>query len=267
MQAAFFDLDKTVIAKAALMAFGRPLHSAGYISRWLVLRALYGQFVFRYFGADEARMAKMRQTSLRLAKGWERDKISALVRETLNEVIDPIVYAEALELFAIHRHEGRRVFIVSASPEEIVLPLAEYLGVEHAIATRAEVDDEGRYTGSVAFYAYGPYKVDAICEAALSFGIDLDSSYAYSDSITDLPMLETVGHPVVVNPDRELRRVAQQRGWPVERWERTVTLHTERNLKRPVMIGTGSAALAAAGAATLWYWRRGRSRPLRWRSA
>jgi HAD superfamily hydrolase (TIGR01490 family) len=255
VQAAFFDLDKTVIAKAALMAFGRPLHDAGYISRWLVLRSLYGQLVFRYFGADEARMKKMRETSLRLAKGWDQAKVMALVRETLTEVIEPIVYEEALDLIDEHRAAGRNVYIVSASPAEIVTPLAQYLGVDATISTRAQIDDEGRYTGEVEFYAYGPYKALAILELASSEGIDLVESYAYSDSITDLPMLETVGHPVVVNPDRDLRRIALERGWEIRVFEATVALKTRRHV-RPVAIGSSTVAIAGLAAATWWYLRR-----------
>jgi HAD superfamily hydrolase (TIGR01490 family) len=257
VQAAFFDLDKTVIAKAALMAFGRPLHNAGYISRWLVLRSLYGQLVFRYFGADEARMKKMRETSLRLAKGWDQAKVMALVRETLTEVIEPIVYEEALDLIDNHRAAGHRVFIVSASPFEIVTPLAQYLGVEHTISTRAEIDDEGRYTGGVEFYAYGPYKAEAVRALAESDGIDLAESFAYSDSITDLPMLDAVGHPVVVNPDRDLRRIALERGWEIRAFTSTVALKTRSHV-RPVAIGSGTVALAGAAAATWWYLRRGK---------
>lgn len=263
MEAAFFDLDKTVIAKASMMAFGRPLHDAGFISRRVVARALYGQLVFRYFGADEKRMDKMREVSLRLVKGWDRSKVSALVRETLTDVIDPIVYGEALDLFAEHRDAGRRVFIVSASPEEIVLPLASHLGIDDAIASRAKVDDEGRYTGEVDYYAYGPQKAEAIRNVANDLGIDLSASYAYSDSATDVPMLEAVGHPVAVNPDRELRRVATERGWEVQRFTRTVTLKPERHYAKPALIGGGSAALAAAGAATIWYVRQ-RGNKRRW---
>ena len=93
MQAAFFDLDKTVIAKAAMMALGPRLQKAGYINRWLVARAIWGQIVFRYLGADERRMEKMRSTALRICVGWHRDTIQELVDEALTEVIDPLVFA------------------------------------------------------------------------------------------------------------------------------------------------------------------------------
>ena len=115
MEAAFFDLDKTVIARAALVAFSGPLHRAGYLSRWLVLRALYGHFVFQYFGADDERMARMRESALRVTRGWHQPTIKALVEETLDEVIDPIVYAEALELIRMHKEAGRRVKLIEVA--------------------------------------------------------------------------------------------------------------------------------------------------------
>ena len=148
---------------------------------------------------------------LELTRGWEADRVQRLVRETLQEIIDPLVYAEALELFEEHRQAGRDLYLVSSSGEEVVNPLAEYLGVPHVIATRAGIDDDGRYDGTLDFYAYGPYKADAIREEAERRGLDLAESYAYSDSVTDVPMLEAVGHPVAVNPDRDLRRTAMRR--------------------------------------------------------
>jgi HAD superfamily hydrolase (TIGR01490 family) len=257
--AAFFDLDKTVIAKASMVAFGKPLYRAGLVSRWLLLRALYGQLVYLYLGADEEKMATMREQVLRVAKGWDRAHVASIVRETLDEVIEPIVFDEALELIRGHRAAGRRVFLVSASPEEIVAPLAHHLGVDEAIATRPEIDGEGRYTGRVEFYSYGPYKADAMREVAAARGLDLDGSYAYSDSATDLPMLEAVGHPVVVNPDRELARVAAERGWEVRWFIRRVRLRDRVRMPAPgptAVVGGGLAATAAAGTAAWWWLRR-----------
>jgi HAD superfamily hydrolase (TIGR01490 family) len=263
VEAAFFDLDKTVIAKASMLAFGPPLHRAGYISRWLVLRALYGQVVYRYLGADERRMEKMRTASLRIAKGWHRETVQSLVRETLTEVIEPIVYAEALDLMRLHRDEGRRIFIVSSSPEEIVLPLAGYLGVDEAIATRAEVGDDGRYTGGVELYAYGTAKADAMRAVAARDGIDLEASWAYSDSATDIPMLAVVGHAVAVNPDRELRRAAVANGWEIRTFMRPVALRSRLPVppKGPtIAIGSATLALATLGATSWWLLRRQRAR-------
>jgi HAD superfamily hydrolase (TIGR01490 family) len=265
MEAAFFDLDKTVIAKASMVAFGPSLYRAGMISRWLVARALWSQFVFQKLGADEERMVKFRQSALRVTRGWDQAHISAIVRETLNEVIDPIVYDEALDLIREHRAAGRRVYLISASPEEIVAPLARYLGVDEAIASRAMLDEEGRYTGEVEFYSYGPFKAEAILEAAALHGIDLAASYAYSDSATDLPMLETVGHPVAVNPDRELARVARDRGWEVRQFRNGVPLRERVSMPPAGHAAAGAATIIVVGAAVgtgWWLWRRRTAPPV-----
>jgi HAD superfamily hydrolase (TIGR01490 family) len=269
MEAAFFDLDKTVIAKASMVAFGRPLYRAGMISRWLVVRALWGQLLFQTFGADEEKMRKVRESALRITRGWDQSKINAIVRDTLIDVIEPIVYDEALDLIRYHQSHGRRVFIVSASPEEIVAPLARYLEVDEAIATRALLDDEGRYTGDVEFYAYGPQKAEAIINVADLEGIDLDRSYAYSDSATDVPMLEVVGNPVAVNPDRELARVARERDWEIRHFEHGVPLRERVALPPPGRaLAAGGAAIGVGALAGLLWWfvlrrpaGRGSSRP------
>jgi HAD superfamily hydrolase (TIGR01490 family) len=200
VEAAFFDLDKTVIAKAAMAAYLRPFSQAGMVSRWLLVRAGWSHFVFQTFGADDERMRKFREAALRATRGWDQALVSSLVRDHLHEVIEPIVYEEALDLIREHKDAGRLVFLVSASPVEIVVPLGDYLGVDGAIATRAKLDELGRYSGEVDFYSYGPFKVEAMELLADEHDIDLSRSYAYSDSATDLPMLAAVGHPVAVNP-------------------------------------------------------------------
>ena len=128
VEAAFFDLDKTVIARASMAAYGPALRRAGYLSAPMVLRAAWGQLLFRFFGADEATMDRARRTALRLAAGWEQEGLRRFARDHLAEVIEPIVYDEALDLFAHHRAEGRLLVLVSASPVEIVAPLADHLG-------------------------------------------------------------------------------------------------------------------------------------------
>jgi len=256
VEAAFFDLDKTVIAKASMVAFGRPLYRAGLLSRWILLRALWGQLVYLQLGADEERMQRMRRSVLRLTKGWDQARVSEIVGEAMDEVIEPIVYEEAIELIRGHREAGRRVVIVSASPIEIVAPLAGYLGVDDFIATRAELDDEGRYTGEVEFYSYGPFKVDAMQELASLHEIDLSSSYAYSDSATDLPMLEAVGHPVVVNPDRDLLRTAEARDWEVMRFGREVSLRSRVPMPSPTQAAVGGGVVAVIAGLVVWWWLR-----------
>ncbi len=263
MEAAFFDLDKTVIARPSMVAFGGPLRREGLVSRRLLLRALWAQAIYLTLGADEARLARVRDAALRVSAGWEQRRISALVQETLAEVVEPIVYDEALQLMAMHRDAGRKVFIVSASPEEIVAPLARYLGADEAIATRAVLDEHGRYTGDVELYCYGPEKVRVLEHLAVRDGIDLAASYAYSDSATDEPMLASVGHAVAVNPDRELARIARERDWEVLTFTHRVPLRERVVIPTATQVGLGTAALAGAGATAVvawWLWREARRR-------
>ena len=162
MEAAFFDLDKTVIAKASIAAFGRTFYRGGLISRSTVLRALVSQFVYLHLGANEQKLASVRESVLELTKGWDQKEVSRLVREALDDIVEPIIYAEALDLIERHQAAGRLVYLVSASPEEIVRPLAGYLGARGSIASKAVVDADGRYTGEMDFYAYGPFKAEAM---------------------------------------------------------------------------------------------------------
>src|SRR5688572_10135997 len=113
-----------------MVAFGRPFMAEGLISRRTVLRALYGQLVYMHMGASEEKLERMRESVLALTRGWDQARIREIVRETLEEIVEPIIYAEALELIDEHRAAGRRIFIVSASPEEIVAPLGKFLGVD-----------------------------------------------------------------------------------------------------------------------------------------
>lgn len=256
--AAFFDLDKTIIAKSSVLAFGRPFYREGLLSRGAIVKSIYAQIVFMLVGADEEKMEKIRESMLALTKGWNQERIATIVRETLDEIISPIVFAEAVELFAQHHEAGRRVVIVSSSPAEVVGPLADYLGADEAIATRAEIDAEGNYTGELAFYAYGPHKADAIREIAAREGLDLATCFAYSDSITDLPMLELVGNPVPVNADRELARVARERGWEVRTFQRPIRLRDRvpNPPKAPTLAAAGMLAVGAVGTAAYVAWRR-----------
>jgi HAD superfamily hydrolase (TIGR01490 family) len=263
-EAAFFDLDKTVIARASMVAFGGPFYREGLISRRTIARALWGQLIYLHLGASEQKLARMRESVLALTKGWHRDKIRRIVAETLEVTVQPIIYQEALDLIAEHRAAGRAVFIVSASPEEIVAPLAGFLGVDRAIASVATVDEDGRYTGEMDVYAYGPFKAEIMRDIATREGIDLAASYAYSDSYTDLPMLEVVGHPVVVNPDRPLQKVARDRDWEVRSFTRPVRLRDR--MSAPLPTTPRSAALtggvvAVGGATLIWWWIRTRPEP------
>lgn len=207
MEAVFFDLDKTIISRSSSLALSRPMYRAGLVSRGQLLRGAYAQLVYALVGADERKMDRLKEGMLQLTRGWDREEVEQLVEEVLIDVIDPFVYQEALDLMELHRAEGRAIFIVSSSPEEVVRPLARHFGVAGVLATRARIVD-GKYTGELEFYCYGEAKAQAIRELATERGIDLAASYAYTDSATDVPMLRAVGHPVAVNPDRDLRKEA-----------------------------------------------------------
>ena len=257
--AAFFDLDKTVIAKASMVAFSGPLHRAGMLSRRLMLRAAWGQLVYAQVGASPEKLEKLRESVLQLTAGWDQAAIAEIVRETLTDVIEPLVFDEALDRIRAHQSWGHKVFIVSASPEEVVAPIAQLLGVDEAIATRAELDEEGRYSGRTERYVYAEEKAVAIAEVAERDGLDLDHCWAYSDSATDVPMLSAVGHPVAVNPDRELARVAAERGWLVERFRLEVPLRDRVPMPAPkqaAAMSGGAVAAAALGVGAWWIWRR-----------
>ncbi len=258
MQAAFFDLDKTVIAKSSTLAFAGELRKAGMLGRRTLLRAAIGQTMYVLFGADHDQLEKARETMRTLTKGWNRDEIEQIVEEALEKVVAPLVYAEALFLIDEHVREGRRVFLVSASPEEVVRPLGHYIGVKDVIATRAVTDSEGRYTGDIEVYAYREQKAEEIQRVAEREGIDLAESFAYSDSATDLPMMEIVGHPHAVNPDKELREAAEERGWPILEFQRQVSLGSR--LTKPVPLISGATVTALIGAGITWMLLRSKKR-------
>jgi HAD superfamily hydrolase (TIGR01490 family) len=261
MEAAFFDLDKTIIAKSSPLALSRSFMREGLLAPSTLLKSMYAQFVFQLMGADDAKMERMRAEAAKLTAGWEAAKVRAVVTEVLEQVISPLMYAEALELIHDHRAAGRLVCIVSSSPEEIVAPLAEMLQVDRFIASKPTIVD-GLYTGELDFYAYGPFKVEAMRALAAELDIDLAASFAYSDSITDLPMLEAVGNPVAVNPDRDLRRVSLQRGWTLEWFRNPVPLRGR--LPRPELtLANGAAAgvaVLAVVAVAWWIARRSNGR-------
>jgi HAD superfamily hydrolase (TIGR01490 family) len=257
MQAAFFDLDKTIIAKSSTLAFSRPFQAGGLISRRAVLRSAYAQFVYLVGGADHDQMEKMRQFLSELSAGWDVQTVRDIVADTLHNIVDPLVYDEAVSLIEEHHLAGRDVIIVSASGAEVVEPIGELLGADGVVATRMRIAN-GRYTGEIDYYAYGENKARALERLAEEHHYDLSRSYAYSDSITDLHMLEVVGHPYAVNPDRELRRQANARGWPVLVFTKPVALRSRMRLpqSRPTLAALAVGTAAAVGGAVYLAARR-----------
>ena len=252
--AAFFDLDKTIIARSSTLAFASQFNRAGLLNKRALLKAAVAQSYYRMFGADHAQLERIREELGDMTRGWDREQIRELIAETVEEVVSPLVYAEALFLIDDHQRNGRPVVIISSSPVEVVEPLGRFLGADEVIGTVSEVDDQGRFTGALEFYAYGEGKAKAIRRMAIERGFDLAECYAYSDSATDLPMLELVGHPVAVNPDKELKEIATDKEWPILDFERAVTLRTRlETIPAPVPVISG-AALVAGVAAGLAVW-------------
>jgi HAD superfamily hydrolase (TIGR01490 family) len=212
--AAFFDLDKTLISRSSTLAFGPPFYRHGLISRGDMLRGAVAQLLFRCSGASHSRMEKIRKQVSEACRDWPAERVAEIVTRHLDELILPYVYAEARRLLSEHRGAGRDVIIVSTSGHEVVAPIGTLLGAVSVIATRMRIAD-GRYTGEMDVYAYGEEKASQVRALAAERGYSLPDCYAYSDSVTDLPLLEVVGHPRAVNPDRALRRIAVARGWPV----------------------------------------------------
>jgi len=258
--AAFFDLDKTIIAKSSVLAFGRPFYQGGLINRRAVLRSAYAQFVFALAGADEDQIERMRAYLTAMCTGWDVAQVRDIVSETLHEIIDPIVYDEAVELIDLHKAAGREVVIVSSSGEEVVAPIGEMLRADHVVATRMVVAD-GHYTGEISRYVYAGEKAIAIRDLAAEREYDLSGCYAYSDSVTDVPMLEAVGHPFAVNADRGLRKVAAERDWPMLTFSNAVPLRERISGLRPehpTLAATAVGAGLAVGG-LVWYANRRRT--------
>ena len=250
--AAFFDLDKTIIAKSSTLAFSKSFQAGGLISRRAMLRSAYAQFVYLVGGADHDQMEKMRQFMSQLCAGWDVATVREIVADTLHNIVDPIVYDEAVSLIEEHRIAGRDIVIVSTSGAEVVEPIGEMLGADRVIATRMDIE-EGKYTGGIEYYAYAEEKARAIKDLARTQGYDLSACYAYSDSVTDVHMLEVVGHPHAVNPDRELRRIAASRGWPVLVFTKPVALRSRLPLPpaKPTLTALAVGGVVAIGG-VLW---------------
>jgi HAD superfamily hydrolase (TIGR01490 family) len=256
--AAFFDLDKTIIAKSSTLAFSREFQAGGLISRRAMLRSAYAQFVFFTGGADHDQMDKMRAFMSQLCAGWDVATVREIVADTLHNIVDPLVYDEAVGLIEEHHLAGRDVVVVSASGAVVVEPIGEMLGADRVIATRMEIVD-GKYTGNIDYYAYAEEKARAIEHLAETVGYDLGECFAYSDSVTDVHMLEVVGHPFAVNPDRELRRIATSNEWPVLSFVRPVALrrHVPLPPAKPTLAALAVGGAVAAGG-VLWANRRRR---------
>lgn len=212
--AAFFDLDRTLLRRSSALALAGSFRERGLISRWQMLRAAAWQLLFVARGASHEAVQRVAEDGLRVLGGYTPEELRELVAEAMEPVLRPLVYSEPLRLVEQHHARGEPVYIVSATLQEIVDAIAEDLGFDGALGTICEVKD-GRYTGKAVRSLHAEAKADVLREIAEREGFELAECTAYSDSHTDIPFLEAVGHPVAVNPDRALRRTANERSWPV----------------------------------------------------
>jgi HAD superfamily hydrolase (TIGR01490 family) len=211
--AAFFDLDRTLIRRSSALALAGPFRRRGLITRVHLVKAAYWQLLFIARGASPETIRSAAEEGLRFLDGFSVAEMQDLVGDAMEPILRPLVYAEPLRLVEEHRARGEKVYIVSATLQEIVQHIADDLGFDGAIGTTAEIVD-GVYTGRVLRAMHGERKADAVRELAAAEGLELAACTAYSDAYGDVPFLEAVGHPVAVNADRQLRRLARERGWP-----------------------------------------------------
>jgi HAD superfamily hydrolase (TIGR01490 family) len=212
--AAFFDLDRTVIKRSSVLALAGSFRRYGLITRSDLAKSAVWQVLFVLRGASAERVRAAAEDGMKVLKGFSVEDMRHLVGDAMEPVLRPLVYDEPLHLVRRHRERGESVYIVSATLQEIVEHIADDLGFDGAIGSTCEIVD-GRYTGRTLRAAHGEGKAQATRELAEAEGIDLAASTAYSDSYSDVPFLEAVGHPVAANPDRKLRRIARERGWPI----------------------------------------------------
>jgi HAD superfamily hydrolase (TIGR01490 family) len=250
--AAFFDLDRTLMEGSSAFQFGRAAYKAGLIGRRQLAADAWANLRFRLRGSTDADTHELRDRISRSLEGITVRDLRRIGADVLAGVL-PRIYPQMLAVAHEHQDAGRDVYIVTAAPRELAEMLAHVLALEGSIGSQFSEVRDGVYTGRPAgLFIYGDEKAVAIRDLAAREGLDLAQSYAYSDSVSDLPMLRLVGNPVAVNPDSELTRVARAEGWAVLRFERI-----GRRLKAGVALagaaaagGIGSAALAARARST-----------------
>jgi HAD superfamily hydrolase (TIGR01490 family) len=218
--AAFFDLDKTLMAGSSGMQFARVAAQQGIVGRRQLASWGVEHLRYRLRGTTDERTEEVLRVARELIAGVPAKTVERMGPAVMTAIL-PRVFPEMLAEVHAHQDSGRPTFIVSAAGNDVVESLAGVLGMDGGIGTRYEVDSEGNYTGRLdGPFVYGPGKVEAMQSFAARHEIDLGASYAYSDSLSDLPMLRAVGNPVAVNPDPSLGAIAREEGWQTLRFER-----------------------------------------------
>lgn len=252
---AFFDLDKTIIATSSAFAFGKEFMNNGLITPTDALQMTLAKASYMMAGQTSEQMDATRDQLAAMVTGWSVEEVENIARETMHTVVTPAIYHEARELIQFHQAAGHEVVIISASEATLVRLIAEELGVEHVVATELETVD-GHFTGGVVNYLKGHAKADAVAEIGRTENINLAESFAYSDSATDIPMLELVGNPVAVNPDRVMKKTALENGWDIRTFRDPVPLFTLPGAKE---VGIGASVVAGVAAlvvAGIWLFQR-----------
>jgi HAD superfamily hydrolase (TIGR01490 family) len=242
--AAFFDLDKTLIQGSSAFQFGRAAYRAGLMGRRQLLSDAVANIQFRLRGATDEDSMALRERIAASIEGKRVVDLERLGADVLAGIL-PRVYPQMLALAHEHQDAGRRAYIVTAASHELADILARVMALDGAIGSAISEAVDGVYTGRpTGLFVYRGGKATAIRALAEREGIDLSRSYAYSDSESDLPMLETVGHPVAVNPDSSLARIARERGWDVLRFDRL-----GRRLKTVAALGAAAGVGGVGGVA------------------
>jgi HAD superfamily hydrolase (TIGR01490 family) len=250
--AAFFDLDRTLMEGSSAFQFGRAAYRAGLMSRRRLVADAIANLRFRLRGATDEDTNQLRDRISKSLAGVRVRDLERLGASVLAGIL-PRIYPEVLEIAHRHQDEGRSVYIVTAASGELAEMLARVLALDGGIGSQFSSVLDGVYTGRPeGLFIYGTGKATAIEQLARERHLDLAASYAYSDSVSDLPMLRAVGHPVVVNPDRELLSLARAEGWEVLRLD-----HLSRRLKGAALL-VAAAAAGGAGTAALAARTRGR---------
>jgi HAD superfamily hydrolase (TIGR01490 family) len=243
--AAFFDLDKTLIEGSSALHFGRAAYKNGLLSRRQLARDLWANLRFRVRGSTDQDTDELRRRILDAIAGQRVTDLRRLGPDVLAGIL-PLLYKQVLAEAWRHQDAGRPAYIVTAASQELAEVLAAVLVLDGGIGMRSEVRD-GVYTGASAGpFTYREGKAEAIREIAAREGIDLAASYAYSDSESDLPMLRAVGHPVAVNPDAALERVARAEGWRIMRFDRLGPMLKIGSITLAVALAGGGGGYAAA---------------------
>ena len=225
-QAAFFDVDNTLVRGSALYFLGRGMYQRGFFTKADISRFVLANLRFKLTGKEKPEeMKRWQNAAINFIAGHKADDIARLAQEVYDEHVSPALWQGTIDIAQTHLSNDQEVWLVTAASQEMAHVIAEKLGLTGALGTRAEVKD-GIYTGQmIGNLLHGKEKAIAVKELAAERGFDLSECYAYSDSHNDLPLLLSVGNPSAINPDAVLRIRALRESWPIHDFRRAKTLN------------------------------------------